>query len=465
MRVRKSLAAAVSPSAPNLSPSRDLRPLLGFIAVAVAYVACLIRLVGFAQDCAVDLLFDDLWDALTPLFKGEGPLQAFLYQHGPPRMGLGGLLEYFLYRATHWDVRAVSWAAVVVLAFAGIAAVFLATRLRGNLRWTDLGFPLLILTPIHWESMTLTPSLAAMILPLFLTIGSALAWSVNDKRVQSLAVITLGALNLFTGYGVCSGPVLFMLAALILIRPTRSHARVGRRTAIAILCGMFASAALYAHGYEWMPAVPGWKFPVSNWWDYPRFVALMFTSLAGLRSLSASAHLVGALLLCLTLFVFTRASLNLWRSRDTPRDLAVWVLTGTSLSYGAMTAVGRLPVSIEGAFMFRYATLMTPAIIGLGLAADEWTSDLSLKRFLPCAWVALTVVMWSNFAPERHGQAIAVAKTKWISSYLATHDLKAANAASNFWVYYPAPESPMIQQRLRWLEENHLSFFRSTPQR
>src|SRR5882762_11118048 len=82
---------------------RSRRTLYSLALVGVTFAICLVRLAGFVQANAVDLPFDDLWDSLNPLFKEEGPLACFFYQHGPPRMGLGSLIERYLYQETHWD--------------------------------------------------------------------------------------------------------------------------------------------------------------------------------------------------------------------------------------------------------------------------------------------------------------------------------------------------------------------------
>lgn len=444
------------------SEPKSRQSLLCAAVVLAAFAISFTRLVGFVADNAVDLLFDDQWDYLNPLFNGEGPLSSFFYQHGPPRLGLGGWIEWFLYTATGWDVRAVSWLAAGVLTFAALSAVFLTSRLRGRIHWIDAGIPLLLLSPIHWESMTLTPSVAPMILPLLLAILIALGWSFENPTTQFVFVSLFGVLNLFTGYGACSAPVVIGLAVLLLFRPTQAIPHQ-RRTCRAILMIMVVAILLFAHGYKWAPGVPGWRFPVPNWWDYPRFCALMFTSLLGFRSLSWPATLLGALLLSLVTLAFIGATIRIWRKQSGPRIRTIWFLAGTSLTYSVFTAIGRLPINIEGAFMWRYITLMTPSICGLALAAEEWApaKSTAASRFLKVGWLLLALAIWSNFKPEQYAGAVAAAKRKWAADYLRTRDLKQANVDSNFWVYYPEPGSPRIAERLRWLEAHHLSLFRS----
>jgi hypothetical protein len=88
------------------APASDRGQLLAATFVMGTFAVCLIRLVGFVQANAVDLLYEDQWDFLRPLFEGRGPWSCFFYQHGPHRQGLGGLVDWYLFNATGWDVRA-----------------------------------------------------------------------------------------------------------------------------------------------------------------------------------------------------------------------------------------------------------------------------------------------------------------------------------------------------------------------
>jgi hypothetical protein len=214
---------------------------------------CLVRLVGFVHDNAVDVLYNDQWDTLRTLFEGRGPGSAFFLQHGPPRLGLGGLINWYLYNATQWNVRAEAWAGVVVLGLATLVAIALAARLRGRLAWTDAAFPLLLLSPVHWETLTFTTFLGAQILPLLLTLLLAYAWSATSRITQILGVGLFGPLVLFTGYGFCGAPVTIGLAMLLWLRPDRETAPADRRSATLILLLMGAAMALFAHKYHWSP--------------------------------------------------------------------------------------------------------------------------------------------------------------------------------------------------------------------
>jgi hypothetical protein len=272
----------------------------------------------------------------------------------------------------------------------------------------------------------------------------------------------LGGLGLFSSYGLCGTVAAMGLGILLWLRPDQGQAKIGRRQAALILFCLGGAVAVFAHGYRWEPGVPGWRFPVSNWWDYPRFCALMFTSLLGFRSISMGTVAVGAGLFGLVLGAFIGAAVMIWRREATARAKVVWILTGTTLFYAALTAIGRLPMNVQAAFLWRYMTLMTPGVCGLALAAEGWASTRpkAVQRCISIGWIALAGMIWGNFLPEQYGAAVAQGKKIWIASYLRTHDLRAANKEANCSIYFPEPESPLIAGRLRWLEQRHLLFFR-----
>jgi hypothetical protein len=439
--------------------------LLGATVVIGTFAVCLIRLVGFVQANAVDLLCEDQWDFLQPLFAGRGPWACFFWQHGPHRQGLGGLVDWCLFNATGWDVRAEAWAAVVVLSLATVVAISLAARLRGHLSWSDAAFPPLLLGPIHWETMIYTPNLAHSILPLLFALLLAHAWGPAGPVTRVLGVGIFGTLTLFTGYGSCGAPVTVGLALLLWLRLGNGETPVDRRQIVLILLMLGVAAVVFAHGYHWDRGTPGWRFPVPNWWDYPRFCALMFTSLVGWRTISFASAGIGFVMLGLVVAAFLTAATAIWRRDATPRSRVVWILTGTSLLYAALTALGRLPVTLQAAFMWRYVTLMMPAVCGLALAAEGWaiSRGVRFRLGIAVAWLTLAGVIWSDFKPEDYAAILAKGKNVWIANYLRTHDMEAANQAADFSVYSPAPASPVIAGRLRWLEQQHLSFFRIPP--
>jgi hypothetical protein len=424
----------------------------------------MIRLGGLVHSTAVNLLFEDQWDLLRPLFDGAGPWVRFDWQHGPHRQGLGGVLIGWLYSVSGWDVRAEAWAGLGILGIAAVLAVGLATRARGRLAWSDAAFPLLILAPVHWETLLLTPNLAHSVLPLLLVVllGHAL-WMRNDSWRRVAAVGATFVACLFTGFALCAAAIALLIAALeINTRGTGTRIPSERTRSVLTLGAMLLGVLLFGYNYRWEPAVPGWTFPVTPWTGYLKFMALMYTSVLGWREITIVSTAAGACVLLAVSAVFALSFISVCRGRSDGRTQVVALLTGTSLCYGALTAFGRLPVNIEAAFMWRYTTLMLPGLCGLILATQRATSSSGHRLQLVVGFlgIALALKIWCNFEPERQALTTAEAKRRWISAYLRTHDLAAANRESNFFVYLPDPESPEIKRRLDFLEEHRLGFFR-----
>ena len=427
------------------------------------FMIAFVRLAGLVADNAVDVPYGDQWDALRYMFEDQGPIAGFYQQHGPHRLGLASIIDWYLYRMTGWDVRAESWMCVFVLGLSALVAIHLSFKLRGKLSWRDAVLPLLILSPVSWETIILTPFLAHSILPLLLVMLLVEAWIAPTPKVRFIMVGVLSGIALFSGFGFSAAFASISLAILLCLKPS---AGVSSRWQLMVPLGIFSAFAVwFACGYRWDPAVPGWCFPVAHWWDYPRFMALMFTSLLGMRSLAVIPTAAGALLLIAALVLWVRSTARILKGIANLRDIAMWLLVSTSLFYAWFTAVGRLPVNIEAAFMWRYAPLMMPAVVALHIAADEFLEKVDCRRFAQ-VYAALVIVVitmiWANLQPERNAATVGRAKRIWVETYLATNDMVAANAASNFALNWFDPTSQQVAARLDWLKARQLSFFRTT---
>lgn len=431
------------------------------IIVLSSFVLCLLRLCGLVREAAVDLLFEDQWDFLTPAFNEEGAWACFSWQHGPHRQGLGGLIDWYLYRATNWDVRAESWLAILVLGLAAYGMVCLTARLRGGLHWSDAAYPFLLLNATHWETMLLTPNLAHSILPLLLVVGLAYAWTLNSSRWRLPLIVTLSAMCVFTGFAVCGAIATLGLCLLLLVVPQQGSDAWSNGEIVIVVGGTLAAFVVFSVGYVWQPAVPDWHFPVTPWWDYLRFVVLMFASLLGWREITFSSLLSGALLMSGGLLIVGNLAVALLRHEVAKHIYAECILVFTTVTYAVLTAVGRLPVNIEAAFMWRYSTLLLPGVCALGVVFARWARAIGIRAHaLQCLWLGMAVIVWGNFVPDRNALATAAAKRSWIERYVRSGDLSRANAESGFWVYFPAPDSSALKLRLQYLKNHRLSFYR-----
>lgn len=431
--------------------------------VGATFAVCFARLAWLVKLGAVNVLFGDQWDFFLPMFRGEGAWSMFVQQHGPHRQGAGGWLQWMLYSGTGWDVRAEAWAGLAILAVAAVAAVGLAVRVRGRLAWWDATLVLIVLSPLHWETLLLAPNIAHSVLPLCLTLLLAHAWLAPSAAVRVALLATTALLCTFTGFGFCASVAAGMAAVA-----SMSRVNVDRRAAWAIAAAIALEMATFLIHYRWAPAIPGWRFPVPDWWNYGTFGAYMEATLVGLREKTWLALVVGGAW-CLLVVAVWGNSLWLSASRGaTPRTLAAALLTGTSLVYMAFTAVGRLPANVEAAFMWRYTSLTIPGVLGAIIFLTPWVETAATgvwRRVTIAALCTFALTIWINVGPDQRIRTVAEAKRSWVDAYLKTHDLARANELSNFWVYPPQPDAPHIAERLHWLEQRKLSFFKDAPSR
>lgn len=451
---------------PTLSPSpraqANRTPLVALVLLASAFTLALLRLAGLVQDAAVNVPFADQWDFLAPLFNDQGPWASFLQQHGPHRQGLGGVFQWALYSATAWDVRAEAWLGLITLCVAAIAATVTAVRLRGRLSPLHAVLPLVILSPLHWETLLFTTNIAHSILPLCLLTLLACALLIRTSLFRAATIGLLGVLCVFTGFGFC-----IALASVVVLVSMLSpaHTPSDRRGAFASLAIILGGFALFFTHYRWDPAVPNWTFPVRDWWNYGTFVAYMASTLLGLREKSILAIAFGGGAFLAVAGVFSASLLRLARASDSRRSAIIALLTGTSLIYATLTAYGRLPANLEAAFMWRYTTLMMPGALGLILFLDGRLDHAGTRRIrlaTTTAVLALALPIALNVTPERLAPIVAAGKHRWIAAYQTTHDADLANTLSDFWVYPTPTNPPTIINRLQWLESRRLSFFDKT---
>jgi hypothetical protein len=453
---------APSPPQRSATPREVGVSVIAWATVAGTFVVCLARLVRLVKTGAVNVPFADQWDFLLPLFRGEGPAAMFLQQHGPHRQGAGGAIQWLIYRASGWDVRAEAWLGLAILFAAAIAVVALAARIRGRLAWWDAAVVLIVLSPLHWETLLLSPNLAHSVLPLCLTLFLANAWFASGPVVRVVSIGILGALCTFTGFAFCASAAAGVVALVAML-----SGNTERRNAGWIIAVLIVGLAVFLIGYQWSPAIPGWHFPVTDWWNYGTFGAYMGATLVGLREKTLLAVVLGGVWSALVAAVFGISLRQIWKVGLTRRHVASALLTGTALTYMVFTAVGRLPASVEAAFMWRYTSLTMTGALGVMVffVPVIETTNAVWRRVTIGAICTFALTVWINLGPEQRTATIAAAKRSWVSAYLETHDLAKANERSEFWVYPPLPNAPHIAERLKWLEKNNLSFFKNAPPR
>src|SRR5689334_23098494 len=102
-----------------------IKSLVSYLLIGISFIYFGLQLRGFIRRHAVNVLFFDQWDFLTPLFSTPSLWEMFTRQHGPHRQGLGLFVSQAVGIATDWDTRAESLVIGFILILASVAALIL----------------------------------------------------------------------------------------------------------------------------------------------------------------------------------------------------------------------------------------------------------------------------------------------------------------------------------------------------
>src|SRR5262245_49757008 len=145
-----------------------------YLLIGMANIFFGVRLYNLIKRQAVNVLFFDQWDFLTPLFGNPTIWEMFTRQHGPHRQGLGLFVSQAVGIATNCNTRAECFGIGIILILVTIGAFLLQWRLFGKLTVWDVLIPAMTFTVMQLESVVLTPNPAHGALPIFFIIISGL---------------------------------------------------------------------------------------------------------------------------------------------------------------------------------------------------------------------------------------------------------------------------------------------------
>jgi hypothetical protein len=221
-----------------------------------------------------------------------------------------------------------------------------------------------------------------------------------------------------------------------------------------------ASLASFFVHYEFNPAIdcfsPAPKNPVMYLW----FVALMFANAAGLK-FSTLATLTGsiALLLLMVGLSITAKRLVSRESGTWPRDAAIAALLAYCAVYCLNTAYGRLCLGVAGASASRYTPYVVLGLFGLYLYAlsNPWR-NLRIALVLVLLAFAMLGTRPLNPPDAWELKYLSDRKNVWRECYLTRHDIDECDALTHFQID-PSPEATRLQEKLDFLERNHLNLY------
>jgi hypothetical protein len=104
---------------------------------ALVFLLLVVRLLHFTEVYAVNMIFLDEWAFFDPMFRHGSLWEAFDYQHGPHRMGIGALISNALMEISVWNTKWNSFAVAAAMIFS--AAMGVAVCIRAGCRaWLSL---------------------------------------------------------------------------------------------------------------------------------------------------------------------------------------------------------------------------------------------------------------------------------------------------------------------------------------
>jgi len=446
-----------------------------------------LRLLVRVRRYSVDLLFWDQWDFLEPLFAGQ-PWLLFERQHGPHRLGLGGLLEALVANLSGWSTRAETFVAVAIVLGAALLGLWLVRRLAGSSKW-DVLVPIILLGGLHADAICGTPNLSHPTVPFLLALSLPLA-ATAGPRVRLPALLALDLAALFTGFAFVAAPLVRLLLLVWTFEAFRE--RRGRLAVVASLAISTASLALFLRGYVSAPAAACFAFPHPRPLEYAPFAAAVLARPWGISGPTGWRLPIVTLLAAPVVAVFgwalLRTARRLWRepaglaerpppSPESRLATAVLLLSGFSTLFAAITAVGRLCLGAEAAAATRYVPYALPGVLavylflrGQGRAAGAGSEGKAAPgpRFAQARFplalypLALMLVVKEGLVsarPVRETVELADDKRRWQACYLARRDLEACSAQTGFAVH-PWPKESRVAAKLRFLEARRLSLFR-----
>jgi len=419
------------------------------------------RFFGLIRQYAVNVLYWDQWDLDdAALFQRHTIWEMFRWQHNWARMGLGGLLQKLIEPSIHWNGRYDAFLLGAGIVGVAVLALLLKVRLYGGIAYSDAIIPLLFLTPLQYETLVLSDS-PIFFLPLLFVLYCS-CWLIRAYRWKYVCVSLVNFFLIYSGSGIFIGLVTPVLLALDYYGNTRHLAPRYRWGSAAALAISIASLASFFVGYKFNPAVdcfsPAPRNPIGYLW----FVALMLAHVAGFTILSLTlATLIGSIALLLLLVGLAVAAKRLLaQNSDTwSRDAAIAALLAYCAVFCLSTAYGRLCSGLIAAASSRYTFYVVPGFFGLYLyALSNHGRNLRVSLVLLLLAFALLGTRPLNRVDAWELEDLSNGKRAWRECYLARHDIYECDALTHFQIY-PRPEETHLQEKLDFLERNHLNLY------
>jgi hypothetical protein len=441
---------------------RSLRRYSLHLVVAVAYLVSARRLLDIPRRYAVNIFNGDQWDFNNAtLFQRHSLWQAFRWQHGPPRQGLGAVLQRLLDPLIRWNTRYEALGSGAVIFIAAVLGLYLKKRLFGSIGWSDIIIPLLFLTPAEFGTLLFSANPAHGPLPLLLMVLYCLAWTVRPELCKYAFVLVVDFVMTYTGFGLFIGFITPLLLVADIFHDRRKFSvRVRVGSGVAVL-GSLLSLASFFVGYKMEPAASCFSPWPRNPLQYGRFISLMLANFVGVKGTGFWPTLAGCvigigMLLCLSMAVKGLLS----SSAQWNRSVVICALLGYCLLFCVNAAYGRLCLGLEMAQSSRYMIYLVPGFLAVYLyGLDQRKRTTRGSTVFGVLLVALLSSFHLNYGDRLLMEASGRHKRAWRDCYLARHDIEQCNELTKFKIYPFPPQVTHLQEKLDFLERTRLNLY------
>jgi hypothetical protein len=433
-------ADPVETSTPPSETTSGLRPRrLHWTAVVVlaSFAALSARLLALISHYAVNVFFMDQWDYNeATLFERHSWWQMFRWQHGPHRQGLGAIVAYVFDPPLHWNSRSESFLIGVIVLIATICALWLKIRLFGTIAIFDVCIPLILLTPLQYETLVITPNFAHGPLPLLLVLVFCLAWTVPNPPWRYSLILLLNFLAIHTGFGLFLGVITPVALAADYWLNRKEHPSRAILSGISSLVSL-ASLAFFFVNYKYETSVDCSPNLLRAPAVFVQFLFLMFANLFGVKGSGFLPLLAGGLTgaAILAALIASAVTLACGNRADRAKRWTAAILLSFCLLFSADASYGRSCLGPQVAQVSRYVIYMDLGLLGLYfflLSLPQMVARRILLSFLTIALLASIPIRKQDESVLRF---VSSAKSNWKACYLQKADIRACNHAVGYGVY------------------------------
>jgi hypothetical protein len=446
-------------SAFSRSKSRLSGPRWEFIVVFAAFAALSARLVVLISLYAVNVFFMDQWDFNeVTLFQKHSLWEMFRWQNGPHRQGLGAILSFLIDPLFHWNSRTESFLVGAIVILATGCALWLKRRLYGDFAFFDVCIPLILLTPLQYETLYITANLAHGPLPLLLVVLFCLAWTMPNIYLRLGLVLLINFFAIHTGFGFFLGlitPAAIVADYWLNLR----FLQKGRLLFLISLLLSIGSLMSFFVNYHFETSVDCSPNLFQSPLSYAQFLWLMYANTFAAKGPGVFAVSVGVVLfalVCAALFVSV-ATLRTSPSYDRTAHLVAAILLAFCLLFSANAAYGRSCLGIGVAQVSRYVIYMECGLLGLYFFLMKLPASIFRKAVL----LVFTAALIGTIAIRQQDRAVMnfvrSAKTNWKTCYMQFEEIRGCNHAVGYGVYPNTDRD--LKGKLEFLKQTRLNLY------